>query len=207
MLIYIYLATLIFGGVLLGTSILLGGHGDADADVDLDADLDVDLDADLDAAMDLDADTGFSKDFDIGDAGDAFFWPLKSVRFWTFFSAFFGLTGLALEGLGLMSTVPSFIAATVMGAGLGWTASSVIRRIARDDSGRGAEANDYVGKTARIIVPVTPGGVGKVRVQVRGQNVELLAVSDEVDALTSEDDVLVLELDGTRARVARLNRD
>lgn len=202
MLIYIYLATLIFGGVLLGTSILLGGHGDVDADMDIDADLDVDLDAE----MDLDADTGFDKDFDIGDAGDAFFWPLKSVRFWTFFSAFFGLTGLTLEGLGLMSTVPAFIAASAMGITLGWSASSIIRRLARDDSGRGAEAKDYVGKTARVVVPVKPGGVGKVRVEIRGQNVELLAVTDEEVPLTAEDDVLVLELDGTRARVARLNR-
>ncbi|MFT5358050.1 MAG: hypothetical protein ACI9KE_005287 [Polyangiales bacterium] len=200
MLIYIYLATLIFGGVLLGTSILLGGHGDMDADID------ADLDLDLDVEMDLEADTGFSKDFDFGDAGEAFFWPLKSVRFWTFFSAFFGLTGLALEGLGLMSTVPAFIAACTMGVGLGWTASSIIRRLARDDSGRGAEATDYVGKTARVIVPVKAGGVGKVRVRIGGQNIELLAVTDEEEPLTAEDDVLVLELDGTRARVVRLNK-
>jgi membrane protein implicated in regulation of membrane protease activity len=199
-LIYIYLATLIFGGVLLGTSILLGGHGDMDADID------ADLDLDLDVEMDLEADTGFSKDFDFGDAGEAFFWPLKSVRFWTFFSAFFGLTGLALEGLGLMSTVPAFIAACTMGVGLGWTASSIIRRLARDDSGRGAEATDYVGKTARVIVPVKAGGVGKVRVRIGGQNIELLAVTDEEEPLTAEDDVLVLELDGTRARVVRLNK-
>lgn len=204
MLIYIYLATLIFGGVLLGTSILLGGHSDMDGDIDVDGDFD--LDADVDADMDLDADTGFSKDFDFGDASEAFFWPLKSIRFWTFFSAFFGLTGLALEGLGLMSTVPAFIAACTMGIGLGWTASSVIRRLARDDSGRGAEAKDYIGKTARVVVPVKAGGVGRVRVQIRGQNVELLAITDEEEPLTAKDDVLVLELDGTRARVARLNK-
>jgi len=207
-LIYIYLATLIFGGVLLGTSILLGGHGDMDADIDADLDIDLDIDLDVDGDMDLDADAGgFDKDFDVAGAGDVFFWPLKSVRFWTFFSAFFGLTGLALEGLDLMSTIPALITASTMGVGIGWTASAVIRNLARDDSGRAAQAKDYIGKTARVIVPVKPGGVGKVRVAIRGQNIDLLAVTDEEEPLTSEDEVLVIELDGTRARVARLDRN
>ena len=61
MLIYIYLATLIFGGVLLGTSILLGGHGDVDADIDADLDLDLDLATGLVCILDMRRDTETTK--------------------------------------------------------------------------------------------------------------------------------------------------
>ncbi|MEM9860591.1 MAG: NfeD family protein [Myxococcota bacterium] len=196
MLTYLYLATLVFGGVLLGASILLGGQDDLDADGDLDGG------GDLDA--DLDADGGVDKGFDVG-AAEAFFWPLKSVRFWTFFSAFFGLTGLALQGLGLMTEMTRLAAAIAMGSATGLSASYAIRRLAQNELGRGTESSDYIGKSARVMVPVKPGGVGKVRVQVGGSHVELLAVTDDEHEITGEDEVLVVDIEGTRARIARLD--
>ncbi|MDH5492526.1 MAG: hypothetical protein OEY14_11300, partial [Myxococcales bacterium] len=58
MLVYAYLFCLVLGGVLLGASILLGGHDDADlgGDGSFDADADLALDADADLALDADAD-------------------------------------------------------------------------------------------------------------------------------------------------------
>ena len=54
MLLNIYIGALIFGGVLLVASILLGGHGDVDADIDGDLELGVEgPDVDVDAATDV----------------------------------------------------------------------------------------------------------------------------------------------------------
>jgi len=41
---------------------------------------------------------------------------LKSIRFWTFFAAFFGIAGLLLDGLDLMGPVTALLAA--IGTGL-----------------------------------------------------------------------------------------
>ncbi|MBX3249463.1 MAG: hypothetical protein KF901_19965 [Myxococcales bacterium] len=186
---YAYIAALVVGGVLLGASLLLGGH-DADGP---------ELDADG-----PDAD-GFDKDVDLGAGGDAF-WIFRSVRFWTFFLAFFGLTGVVLDGFGLIDT--SWITAALaagMGALAGGSAATVFRVLANDETAEAASASDYLGKSARVLVPSRAGGVGRVRVEVKGQLVDLLATSDE--ELGAEDEVLVIEMDGTRARVARIERD
>ena len=194
MLIYFYLGALIFGGVLLGSSLLLGGHDDADLDVDGDADLDGGLD---DAELD--------KDFG-SDGADFFLWPLKSLRFWTFFLTAFGFVGLLLRGFGLANEIATLIAALAVGGFSGFGAATVIRKLANDETGLAASSSDYIGKSARVLVPVRPHSVGKIRVRVKGQQVDLLAVTDEVD-LTNEDEVIVIEMEGTRARVARLEKN
>ncbi len=197
-LLYLYLAALVFGGVLVGSSILLGGHDDADIDGGGDLDVDGDLDLDADADVDMD------KDLTVGEGADVF-WVLKSMRFWTFFLAFFGLTGLTLDGLGLVANEWITLALSIgMGMALGITAAATIRALSNDKNSEAANANDFVGKTARVMVPVTPGGLGKVRVRVKGQIVDVLAITDE-EGITSEDEVIVLEMEGTRARVARVD--
>lgn len=199
MLIYVYLGALVFGGVLLGSSILLGGHDDTDLGGG-DADLDVDGDMDLDADADVDLD----KDLTLGDGAD-FFWVLRSMRFWTFFSAFFGLTGLVLDAGGLVENPFVTLALAIgMGMALGVGAASAIRALTRDTTAEAPTGDDYVGKSARVMVPVKKGGVGKVRVEVGGQLVDVLAVTDE-EGITSEDEVIVVEMEGTRARVARVD--
>lgn len=199
MLIYLYLASLIFGGVLLGASLLLGGHDDLDADMGGDVDMDADLD------LDGDADADHGGDF-AGAGADFFLWPLRSIRFWTFFTAFFGMTGVAFSSLGLAGPIVTLVLALTVGVLSGGVASAVIRRFSNDDTGRAPQSSDYIGKMARVVVPVKREGVGKVRVRVGGQLVDLLAVTDE-ERLTSEDEVIVIEMDGTRARVARLEKD
>lgn len=197
-LVYFYLGALIFGGVLLGSSILLGGHDDADLDLDGDIDLDADMDVDADADAEIDKDLPVT--------GSSYLWWLSSMRFWTFFLSAFGLTGMLLKGLGLAGEIPTLISALVMGGLSGFTAAWIIKKLSDDDSGRAAGSHDYIGKSAQVLVPVQAKGVGKIRVRVRGQQVDLLAVTDE-EKLTAEDEVIVIEMDGTRARVARLDSE
>jgi len=195
---YLYLGALIFGGVLLGSSILLGGHDDLDADGDLDLDADADADVDLDG---VDKDVGL----DAGGGADVFFW-LRSLRFYIFFLAFFGLTGLTLDGLGLVESEMLTLGLSLgMGLLTGVGAAATIRSLMNDELGSVATGDDYIGKSARILVPVKPGGVGKVRVRVGGTNVDVLAITDE--DFGPEDEAIIIEMEGTRARIARVDPD
>lgn len=189
-LIYLYVFSLVLGGVLLGASMLLGG-GEGQA-----------------------ADGQGTEGAAIADGHDApggfesFMVAFLSMRFWTFFLAFFGLTGVVLDGLGLVSS--SFIAALLslaMGLGTGLGALWVMRRVRADESNSAATAADYVGKTGRVLVGFGPGQAGKVRVDVRGSTMDLLAVPIDGATFELKEEVIVVEMEGTRAKVARLTPD
>ena len=216
MLIYFYLFSLIVGFVLLGASVLLGGHGDTDADASADADAGGDVDADADADVDAHADAeghaeaeahgGLDKDVGGHGALGGVLTTFASLRFWTFFLAFFGLTGVVLDGLELVpSEWITLAAALAMGGGTGLGAVTLLRKLAGDTSGRAVQSKDYVGKTARVMVPFEPGSVGKVRVEIKGTAVDLLATGVDEEKFDGKDEVLIVEMDGNRARVARVD--
>lgn len=189
MLIYLYLFTLIVGAVLLGASILLGGH-DADAEADVDAEASAEHDADVGAHGDI----------------SGLLLSVLSLRFWTFFFAFFGLTGLVLDLLGLVESEWVTLAlALVMGLGTGAGATTVIRKLSGDTSGKAVESSDYIGKTAKVVVPIRGGSVGKVRVDVKGSSIDLLASGIDEDSFAGHEEVLIVEMDGPKARVARVD--
>jgi hypothetical protein len=217
MLIYLYLFSLIVGGVLLGASILLGGQdSDADADADFDADADADFDAqvdgDFDAHGEVDADHGGHGDHDHHGSFDGahgsfdfFLTTFRSVRFWTYFLAFFGLTGLVMDGLGLVGSQWIALAlAIAMGSASGLGVSAVFRKLAMDETGHVPGAGDYIGKTVRAVVPVEKDGTGKVRLQLAGNTVDVLAVTDEDEPFDSREEAMIIEMEGTRARIARV---
>lgn len=199
MFLYAYLFALIVGGVLLGTSVLLGGH---DGDVDVDADGDFDFDGDLDVDVDADVGGGIDKDLALDSDGDAL-WFLKSLRFWTFFLAFFGLTGITLDGLDLATQWIAFALAMGVGSAVGMSAAWSIRKLSRDVSGAIPEGSDYVGKTARVVVPIREGSVGKVRVELRGAIVDVLATSDE--SFSAKEEAIIIEMSDGRARIAHVD--
>lgn len=203
MLIYLYIFALILGGVLLGASVLLGGHGDSDVDADGDAGLDTDADAGADAGADA---HGLDKDLDVGGGASDFFWAFRSMRFWTFFSAFFGLTGLVLQGLGLVGSVwLAFGLAVGVGALTGLGAAATIRWLSKDESGSAAGANDYLGKNVRVMLPVEKGKTGRVRLQLKGSTVDVPAVTDEEQPFDRREEAMIIEMEGHTARIARVD--
>jgi hypothetical protein len=174
----LYLVGFVVGGALLLIS-TLSGQGDADVDADADADADADGDAG-EHGLDPDA------------VSAAASWlPVSSIRFWVFFAAFFGLTGVAFTALGLAS-VPVTLAVSI---GMGWltgaTASWVVRRLRRATVSSALEARDWQGAPGTVVLPVEPGGVGKVRLELRGRTVDATAVTEEGMRLGAGDEVLV----------------
>ena len=187
MLIYLYIASLIIGGVLLGGSILLGGHHGGDGGGGHGADAGHDT-----------SDTSESH----GDAS-GYLMLFLSLRFWTFFLAFFGLTGLVMQGLGLAGPIVALGLAAAMGVLTGWGAAAVFKVLSRGEANSSVSTNDYIGKTARVLVPFGKGSTGKVRVQVRGETIDVLATAVDEGEFATREEVLVVEIDGTVARVAR----
>ncbi len=197
--IYLYLFALVLGGILLGTSMLLGGSEGGADDGLADADMEVEHGSDAHPVADgHDASGGF----------ESFLVAFLSMRFWTFSLAFFGLTGVVLNGFGLVtSTFVSAVIATAMGVCSGMGAVWIMRRVRADDSNSAAHAQDFVGKTGRVMVGFGPGQTGKVRVEVRGSTIDVLAVPIDETTFGTKEEVIIVEMEGTRAKVARMTPD
>src|SRR5262249_37411889 len=116
--------------------------------------------------------------------------PLLSMRFWTFFLAFFGLTGAVLAGLGLWSS-PLFIAAAAVGMGLlsGLGVSYAFGRLRRETISSSLQEQDYIGATGRVLLPIARGQQGKVRLEIRGRTLDLIAETEDEQALSVRQEV------------------
>jgi len=177
----VYVGALLFGGVLLFASMVGFGH-DGDAHVGGDAG----------------ADQGHGHD-----EGSSW-WALLGIRFWSFGCAFFGLTGLLLRWLGGEGLTPfAPVIASVVGVGAGLTASATFRMLSRDTVGLVKTAAALVGREGLLLLPVERGQRGKVRLaQPGGGHVDMVAESDD-DAMATGSTVLIVEVRGNVAVVAR----
>jgi membrane protein implicated in regulation of membrane protease activity len=181
----IYLGSLLFGGVLIAASALLGAdHG-----------------AELHAGGDAGHGGGNG-----GHGGDnaqnqgSAWVSLFGLRFWSFGCMFFGITGLVLRAIDLSALAPLVSTGVGVAAGLG--ASAAFRRLTGETVGRVRDAGALVGREGKLLLPVARGQRGKVRLaQPGGGDVDLLAESDE--ALASGTEVLIVEVRGNVAVVAR----
>lgn len=165
----LYIAALIFGGGLLALSILGGGgHGDADADghVDLDADGDVDAGGDAD------------HDHDHSHAGDAtgFFTIFASLRFWTFFLSFGGAAGAILTLL-KQPALSTGVLAGVFGFVCGTVAAWTVKKLSRAQLSSAMGQDDWIGRSATVVLPISAARNGKVRLDLEGEVKEVLATT------------------------------
>lgn len=162
----LYLSSLIVGGSLLTISIFAGGDGnDADAD-SLDQGADHPHDADADSSVDV--------------AGLDAWLPVTSLRFWTFFLAFFGLVGTALLLVGApMGAALTAIPSAGVGYLSGVVAVRVLRALARQQIGTSLGTADLVGEVGQLTLPAGPGNRGTIRLQVAGRTVELTAETED----------------------------
>ena len=177
----VYVGSLLFGGLLIAASFVGAGH---DTDMHL-------------------GDSGHGGGGDGHDQSQASVWlSLFGLRFWSFGSAFFGLTGAVLHLVGGPVTAPFIAAGVGVAAGLG--ASTAFRILARDTIGQVRGASALVGREGRLLLPVARAQRGKVGVGVPGGgDIDLLAESDDDDVLDAGVEVLIVEVRGNVAIVAR----
>ena len=173
------MATLVLGGEHDSHEVEADGHFEVDHDVDSGGGFDVDADADADA----DADHDGAFDAVLG-------WlPITSLRFWTYFSAFFGLTGTALTTFELMDgPKPIALAAGLMGYAAGFSIVRILTRLRTADATSGIRANDFVGRNAKVRVRVHGDEAGQVRLRaVNGRVIDLMARTEDGEFAVNQD--------------------
>jgi len=197
----IYLTSLIIGGVFVGLSAIGVIGKDADVSHDVDADIDADVDTDIDADVDADHDFDTTHALTVTDASHGLepakrtMWlPVLSLRFWTFGSTFFGLTGTLLTTLTATGVILAAALSAGVGAGVG-TASAWIVRWMRKPVGEVVRLSEYRGQMAQTVLPLPMGGITRIRLNVQGRERDMLARAQEPVALPSGTNVVVLGID------------
>ena len=153
-------------------------------------------------------DGGGGHDVHHGDAGHELtpFTIVASVRFWAFALLAFGLAGTLLTWLGLARGGVAFAVAAVAGGASGVFAVTVVRRLLDRSPQSLSSSADVRGRVGRVVVPIAPERPGKVRVEVKGTAVDLIARARE--ALEAGEPVVVEEvtIDG-EAQVSRAPKE
>ena len=195
-----YIFCLIVGGAFVALSVF-GGLFEADADIDADADFDVDGDFDADADFDGDLDHGHDSEIEVNVSRR--FNPFTSFKFYTFTLAFFGLTGVIFEGLGLWeSTSGVFGLSLVLGLLSGLGVAYAMHAVNSSEGSAGVTERDYMGASGKVVLPVRSGKRGKVQMHIKGRTIEMLAesVDDEV-VLDFNEECFVLGVEDGIAKV------
>lgn len=186
----LYIVTAIIGGALILISAISGGH-DADHDFDVGHDVDVSHDADVGHG-----DHG-------ADVTSGAWLPFFSLRFWTYFAAAFGIIGLLLTLL--KAADPTMTALLALGGGLitGMLVAWIMRWLKSASTTDGASIHELLGKQAKMLVGAKPDQMGKVRIEAKGEIIDMIAIADDGGAIEAGEEVLVVGVDGNQVRVAR----
>ncbi|MDC3987429.1 NfeD family protein [Polyangium jinanense] len=192
----VYLFSFVVGLGILLVQIVAGGKGDADAGDAHDAS----SGGGKDLAKDLSGKSLATTPAGTG-ASDilAFF---LSLRFWVFTLLGFGMSGSLLHLFALAGPVVIFVLAAASGLSSGLFAQLAFRFVAQGSASTSADVTRAGGSIGRVLVPVGKDKVGKIRIVLKGQSVDILARSDG-EEIARGDHVLVEDVEGDVARVSR----
>ena len=195
----IYIGSLALGSVLIVASIVLG---DTDTDADLDVDAGLDVDPDLDVGLDGDQDSLLLIKDPADAIVDAGIWlPFFSLRFWTFALASFGASGALLSFLG----VTSFIAAGVSictGGVIGTGAAWIFRQLQLVEPTGSVGLLELSGTEATVLLTVGPDKIGKIRLLLDEQYIDLPARTQDNTVIKRDEKALILKTDQGIALIA-----
>jgi len=174
-------------------------HFDADGDADADADAVADVHAGMDAHADAAAVHG-DGDHDLGLGG--FVALFLSIRFWVFTSLGFGLSGTLLHYLTEVGAAATLATAIVMGLVSGLAVATAFRALKRTSGHAAENTHSAVGRVARVILPCDDNTTGKVRIELAGHSVDLMARTTGL-RIEQGDMVVIEEVEDEVAQVSR----
>ncbi len=120
--------------------------------------------------------------------------PFLTIKFWTFGSCFFGLTGIVLSKFTPeMSEVAIASILVLIGSFCGTSMVWVLRNL-RQFADSLIRANDLTGQSGKVSIPFDSQSKGKVQLTVKGSNLDLVAFTDEEKGFNKGDRVLVVGL-------------
>jgi len=178
----LYIVCLVVGGVLVAASALTGGgHDDVHHEVEPEAhggEAEPEVHGhDVSHEVEL-ADLSHVPSATSTEVAGGAWLPFLSLRFWTFFSAFFGLTGLTVTGLSLASPPIALAAAVGVGIVSGLGVTSLFRLVKGAQVDSSIDSDDLQGAVGRVLLAIDAGSEGLVRVKVKGTVKDLRAVTD-----------------------------
>ena len=186
----IYGLLAVIPGVLLFVMAVFGADTDVGADVDVDMDVDADADVDMDSDMDIDA-----SDF-VSTPG------VLSLRLILFFLVGFGLCGYL--GAYFKWSLHHVVVALVGGFIAWFLGYQLLKLLYRQQSTSHVKAISFVGKQARVTVPIPKGGVGEITStdQKTGKSIHLMARAKEKGREYKQGDIVKINsVAGGTARV------
>ncbi|MBN2694191.1 hypothetical protein JXR93_05975 [bacterium] len=194
----LYLTLLIIGGFFVGMSAIMGG-GDHDVDHDVDGDLDHDMDGGLDHDVDhevdhdVDHEADHDSDHDAGIGDLSWYMPILSFKFWTFFSMTTGMTGSILTFLGKKEPLIALVSFP-FGFIAGYLISYTIKKLRNNQTNSTITMADYEGQVAKVVIPFDKGERGKISMNIKGEMIEMIALSESDESFEKDQTCIILEV-------------
>lgn len=126
--------------------------------------------------------------------------PIFSLRFWTFGTCFFGLSGILLSAT-------EMVAATVVltSVGIGVICGSIVaialRQLGRRRIDSLVRSTDYVGLSGTVEIPFDANSRGKIQLQIRGTTLGVMALTDDPNGFQVGDTVFIVSMSKNRVWV------
>lgn len=201
---WVFVAFALFGGAFL-LPMLLGGLDTGDLDIEFDGDLEVGdgLGEGLEIGDGADAGTSLGGS-GVGEALGDLVGGLLSLRSIVMFSAFFGLSGLVLEGAGYPAAV-GLPTAVLIGLFAAVVNSALYGFLVRSQANSQITDRSLEGRPGHVVLPIEDGRKGKVRIDLGGQPHFIVARSYDdrvVGGLEVGEPVVVVQVEEGTALVA-----
>jgi membrane protein implicated in regulation of membrane protease activity len=172
-----------------------GGHEAGEAEAELEA-------GDHADHADHGEHAGGGKDLKHAEAESGFFGLFLSTRFWIFASLAFGMSGSLIHYLSLAGPVATFLIALGAGLSSGLFTVLLFQVVKKTSVSTTTQTSDAVGRVGRVLIPCGPGRMGKVRIELKGHSVDMLATTEEGEIKRGEM-ILVEDVDEHTVRVSR----
>lgn len=118
---------------------------------------------------------------------------IKSLKFWTFGSCFFGLTGVLLSTLQIgLPTLAITLIAMAMGLFCGTAMSGLLLYLQHQQTDSLISHDDLVGLAGTVEIPFDAQSRGKVRLKVKGSILEVVAFTDGNGSFRPGEQVVVV---------------
>lgn len=131
--------------------------------------------------------------------------PFFSLRFWTYFAAATGAVGLLLQTLTKTPELTTFGLSLAAGAIAGTLAFLTMRLIRTHESDSMTREADLMGRIAKVLVAIRGGELGRIRLENKGEILDLLAKSPTGATIEAGAEVVILDVDGSTMLVAPSN--
>lgn len=189
----LYLAFLIFGGLLLAGSLILGG--DHHSSIESGADTDIHLGDSHSVSI---GNHSIEQHSEITNISDAV--KFVSFRNFIYFSAFFGLTGTILTLLDIVFLL-SLPISLIIGGISAYTGYRFMKYLKATESGEAINILQLEGKVGEVTVNIYKNHPGKLKIEFGGKFDEFIAILSEdssKEMLSKGEKALVIDIENNK---------